>query len=238
MTENEARKKAIELARVCIRTINNRNNLTIGDADNADRISTILNLPTLLRAKSERDELKLRLYGKDPTADEIAGFPASDPKLSPEDEAALERARVSFPYALKETRLRIKAEHTCDQLREQVNELTQSFDLQRKNYVQLCEAVIGRGTIVGMPDPFEVATKHRTDNLLLKAALQTVSIHCWKQHEWLRACRHSMDSAKPFPSQDKLNILIRELPDSVTKPDYKALTAARAGGAFEERGTG
>lgn len=64
----------------------------------------------LVKAEAERDELQLKLYGKDPTAEEIAAFLASDPKLSPTDEAALEKARLSFPYALKEVQLRIKAE--------------------------------------------------------------------------------------------------------------------------------
>ena len=54
------------------------------------------------------------------------------------------------------------------------------------------------------------------------ATLEDVAL---KQHQMLRAFRHSMDTEKPFPSSDKLNSIIDEYVAILAARDRKAPNA-------------
>lgn len=57
-----------------------------------------------------------KIYGSDPTQEEIDHFLKSECKLSIEEESALEKARQQLPSSLKQVSLRIKAEQERDLL--------------------------------------------------------------------------------------------------------------------------
>lgn len=54
-------------------------------------------------------------------------------------------------------------------------ELQKAFEIQRKNYLDLCNAVIGEsGTFVGSPNPFELAKSNREEVVELRKQLKAL----------------------------------------------------------------